>query len=68
MEAFIERLGQEAEELTNKHDKLIKFIGTDKFYGLTLDHQCLLRAQMGAMSSYLWILRERLNLLTRNNG
>lgn len=63
---FIDRLGKELEGLTDKHDKLLTFLGTEKFYALSVDHQCLLRAQFGAMSSYLWILHQRLNLLRGN--
>lgn len=62
-DTFIDRMGKELEELTVKHDKLINFIDSDKFFALSVDHQCLLRAQLGAMSSYLWILHQRLNLL-----
>ena len=62
---FIDRIGKELEELTIKHDKLLDFIALNdgKFFALSVDHQCLLRAQLGAMSSYMWILHQRLNLL-----
>jgi len=52
---------KELKELTLKHDKLLTFIGTEAFYKLQVGAQCLLRAQLGAMASYMWILNERLN-------
>lgn len=52
---------KELKELTLKHDKLLTFIGTEAFYKLQVGEQCLLRAQLGAMASYMWILNERLN-------
>lgn len=60
---LINKLENEFVTVRDNHDKLLVFIGTDKFYELTVDHQCLLRAQLGAMASYTWIVRERINLL-----
>jgi len=62
MSTVQDRVKNEYDELVIKHDKLLDFVNTDAFYALNVEHQCLLRAQLGAMAAYMWILCERLNL------
>ena len=63
-DTFLERLMLEAEELAEKQAKINAFMGSEKFMGLSWEHQRLLEAQFGAMLSYLTILQLRIKLLT----
>lgn len=60
MEAYKERLIKEQEDLKEKLARLIEFINSDKFYGLSSNNRQLLRNQKIAMELYLEMLNMRL--------
>lgn len=56
------RLGIEHMELSEKLEKLEKFIGSDGFNALTEENQFLLKAQADAMILYHRILARRIEI------
>lgn len=61
MQPHQQRVVDEVNELSDKHDKLIAFIESNQtFQGLESQEQTLLRAQVGAMRAYLEILNLRI--------
>ena len=61
MQPHQQRVVDEVNELSDKHDKLIAFIESSQiFQGLQSQEQTLLRAQVGAMRAYLEILNLRI--------
>lgn len=62
MEAWRERLLEEANSLEEKYRKLSDFIvGDMKFVSLDWADKVLLRAQRDAMNDYLTVLRKRID-------
>ena len=61
MEAFVERMIDEYNQLNDKFKKLGSFIGTEKFNSLCLEEQVDQREQYNIMYNYLSILRSRLS-------
>lgn len=56
------RVVAELQELVDKRQKLSVFISTGTtFSSIPLDQQILLRAQLGVMEQYEYILNERVN-------
>ena len=64
MEAFIERLYDEAKELSNKWNKLEIFIKSDSYNNIEPIQQTLLSIQLDSMKTYHNCLIERLKWLT----
>lgn len=62
MEAFVERLVAEYEELTARVAKLNKFMVSAAFKELSETEQNLLDLQLDAMLSYKAVLNSRINL------
>ena len=63
MPEFILRMKQEYKELTERIQKLEKFIGSDTFkYYVSSEKQELLLEQSGVMTHYQRILADRLEL------
>lgn len=60
---FRTRLVEEADQLRERHNKLIAFISTANFVELPVEQQHLLTQQAHHMSCYLAILRRRLELV-----
>lgn len=61
MSTFLERLKNERNELREKHEKLNSFIMTNPAFNDLDDIQSiLLKAQYHAMTTYLFILNQRL--------
>ena len=59
--SFIDKMQEELEELTIKHDKLEAFIGTDTFKEMaSKEQQTLLQLQLSAMNQYKLILTRRI--------
>lgn len=69
MDAFMERLINEREELDAKMNKLDDFIGSDKFKAIDQVQQSLLKLQSSAMETYYRCLDERIKWLEpKTNG
>lgn len=66
MLALIYRLRIEHRELAHRCEKLKAFIATEKFVALEPGAQSLLAEQKSAMDHYLFILSQRLEMLTGN--
>lgn len=58
---YQQRVFDEASELAQKIDKLKPFIYSDKFNSVEKGEQILLIQQLGYMTSYLKILKERMD-------
>ena len=61
--SFIERLKSERKELSEKTEKLMSFITSEKFNELDSVNKMLLEQQEICMQRYLKILDERIGLL-----
>lgn len=58
----IDRMKVEEAELAEKTEKLGAFLSTDTYKGLSSDAKLLMHEQHVAMTSYLSILRQRIEL------
>lgn len=58
---FLDRMIIEREELSNKIDKLEKFICSEKFNSLNDKQRILLNMQLHSMIEYLLIIKERIS-------
>lgn len=65
MEAFIERMIVEKNELQDKVTKLENFINGEKFKELKGLEQVYLKEQLKFMKSYLNVLRQRINFYNK---
>ena len=64
MEAFVERLIAEKDELSGRLSKLNEFMSDMKFLDLDSTNQLLLIDQQYHMTQYLEILKKRINYVT----
>ena len=62
--SFLDRLGWEHRDLTQKLDKLTPFIQGEMFKTLPFDGQSDLRDQKKAMEDYQWVVKRRLRKLS----
>ena len=65
MEAFIERMIVEKNELQDKVTKLEKFLNGEKFRELRGLEQVYLKEQLKFMRGYLSVLRQRINFYNK---
>ena len=65
MEAFIERMIVEKNELQDKVTKLENFINGEKFKELKGIEQVYLKEQLKFMKGYLSVLRQRINFYNK---
>ncbi|WP_339124777.1 hypothetical protein LDJ94_01305 [Fusobacterium nucleatum] len=65
MEAFIERMIIEKDELQDKVTKLENFINGEKFKELKGLEQVYLKEQLKFMKGYLSVLRQRINFYNK---
>ena len=65
--SFIERLKSERKELSEKTEKLMSFLTSEKFNELDSVNKMLLEQQESCMQRYLRILDERIGLLCAEN-
>lgn len=65
MEAFIERMIVEKDELQDKVTKLENFINGEKFKELKGLEQVYLKEQLKFMRGYLSVLRQRINFYNK---
>ena len=65
MQEWQQRVITEYDELSQKILKLVEFVFGDQFRELPTTDQTLLRAQLGAMSSYSAILELRMQQFTK---
>ncbi len=65
MEAFIERIVVEKDELHDKVTKLENFINGEKFKELKGLEQVYLKEQLKFMKGYLSVLRQRINFYNK---
>ncbi|ATV65110.1 hypothetical protein CTM86_00060 [Fusobacterium pseudoperiodonticum] len=65
MEAFIERMIVEKNELQDKVTKLENFINGEKFKELKGLEQVYLKEQLKFMKGYLSVLRQRINFYNK---
>lgn len=65
MEAFIERIVVEKDELQDKVTKLENFINGEKFKELKGLEQVYLKEQLTHMRAYLSVLRQRINFYNK---
>ena len=65
MEAFIERIVVEKDELQDKVTKLENFINGEKFKELKGLEQVYLKEQLKFMRGYLSVLRQRINFYNK---
>ena len=65
MEAFIERMVVEKNELQDKVTKLENFINGEKFKELKGLEQVYLKEQLKFMKGYLSVLRQRINFYNK---
>jgi len=65
MEAFIERMIIEKDELQDKVTKLENFINVEKFKELKGLEQVYLKEQLKFMRGYLSVLRQRINFYNK---
>ena len=68
MEAFIQRMIIEKDELQDKVTKLENFINGEKFKELKGLEQVYLKEQLKFMRGYLSILRQRINFYNKETG
>ena len=65
MEAFVERMIIEKDELQDKVTKLEKFVNGEKFRELRGLEQVYLKEQLKFMRGYLSVLRQRINFYNK---
>lgn len=65
MEAFIERIVVEKDELQDKVTKLENFVTGEKFKELKGLEQVYLKEQLKFMKGYLSVLRQRINFYNK---
>ena len=65
MEAFVERMIVEKDELQDKVTKLENFINGEKFRELRGLEQVYLKEQLKFMRGYLSVLRQRINFYNK---
>lgn len=65
MEAFVERMITEKDELQDKVTKLEKFVNGEKFNELKGLEQVYLKEQLSFMRGYLSVLRQRINFYNK---
>ena len=65
MEAFVERMITEKDELQDKVTKLENFINGEKFKELKGLEQVYLKEQLKFMKGYLSVLRQRINFYNK---
>lgn len=65
MEAFVERMIVEKNELQDKVTKLENFINGEKFKELKGSEQVYLKEQLKFMKGYLSVLRQRINFYNK---
>ena len=65
MEAFVERMITEKDELQDKVTKLEKFVNGEKFKELKGLEQVYLKEQLSFMRGYLNVLRQRINFYNK---
>ena len=65
MEAFVERMIVEKDELQDKVTKLENFINGEKFKELKGLEQVYLKEQLKFMKGYLSVLRQRINFYNK---
>ena len=65
MEAFVERMITEKDELQDKVTKLEKFVNGKKFNELKGLEQVYLKEQLSFMRGYLSVLRQRINFYNK---
>lgn len=65
MEAFVERMITEKDELQNKVTKLEIFVNGEKFKELKGLEQVYLKEQLKFMKGYLSVLRQRINFYNK---
>ena len=65
MEAFIERMIVEKDELQDKVTKLENFVNGEKFKELKGLEQVYLKEQLSFMRGYLSVLRQRINFYNK---
>lgn len=65
MEAFVERMVVEKNELQDKVTKLKNFINGEKFKELKGLEQVYLKEQLKFMKGYLSVLRQRINFYNK---
>ncbi len=64
MTDFISRLKDEKIQLDEKIEKLGVFLDSSSFYNINYDQQMLLKIQYQVMTTYAYILGERIKNLT----
>lgn len=60
MPEYQQRVVNERDDLSDKLSKLAEFLGSDMFYTLSESEQGRLKRQHIAMSSYFFVLNERI--------
>jgi len=65
MEAFVERMITEKDELQDKVTKLENFVNGEKFKELKGLEQVYLKEQLSFMRGYLSVLRQRINFYNK---
>ena len=65
MEAFVERMIVEKDELQDKVAKLENFVNGEKFKELKGLEQVYLKEQLSFMRGYLSVLRQRINFYNK---
>lgn len=65
MEAFVERMITEKDELQDKVTKLENFVNGEKFRELRGLEQVYLKEQLKFMRGYLSVLRQRINFYNK---
>lgn len=65
MEAFVERMITEKDELQDKVTKLENFVNEEKFKELKGLEQVYLKEQLKFMRGYLSVLRQRINFYNK---
>ena len=65
MEAFVERMIVEKDELQDKVTKLENFVNGEKFKELKGLEQVYLKEQLKFMNGYLSVLRQRINFYNK---
>lgn len=65
MEAFVERMIVEKDELQDKVTKLENFVTGEKFKELKRLEQVYLKEQLKFMKGYLSVLRQRINFYNK---
>ena len=65
MEAFVERMVVEKDELQDRVTKLENFVNGEKFKELRGMEQVYLKEQLSFMRGYLSVLRQRINFYNK---